>query len=289
MRTKIFSKIIYLSLFYLIIFALFSQGAIAKGYIKVSAPKYTVLGEPFKILIHSRQNSPISLYWLGRKITLYPKNKLYSYSLILGSDVKKDRPGYKELKIYAKHIKIIRLIQLKKRRLSITRIRVSKKFSHLTREELHRYFKDQKIIEKILSRFTQKRYFTPHFIRPVPYPITSPYGRVRIINGSKKSIHTGVDYKAPIGSKIRAINSGMVVFIDNQLFTGRSIYIDHGMGIVSMYFHLSKPLVYEGEYVKKGQIIGLSGATGRVSGPHLHLGVSILGKLVDPCALIKKF
>ncbi len=289
MRTKIFFKIIYLSLFYLIILAFFCQGAIAKEYIEVSAPKYTVLGEPFKILVHFRQDSPISLYWLGRKITLYPKSNSYSFSLILGSDIKRDRPGYKELKIYAKHIKIIKLIYLKKRRLSITRIRVSKKFSHLTREELDRYFKDQKIIKKILSKFTQKRYFTPHFIRPVPYPISSPYGRIRIINGSKKSIHTGVDYKAPPGSKIRAINSGKVVFIDNQLFTGRSIYIDHGMGIVSMYFHLSKSLVHKGEYVKKGQIIGLSGATGRVSGPHLHLGVSVLGKLVDPCELIKKF
>ncbi|GAB6887815.1 M23 family metallopeptidase [Desulfothermus okinawensis JCM 13304] len=262
----------------------------SKGSIKVSIPTKVVVGDPFEIQVYnrsSRQN--INIYWLGRNIylTLPGSRKL---NIFLGSDIKKDKPGVKLIKITYGNKKIRKKIYLEKRKLSITRIHVAKKFSYLTKKDLTRYYREKRIIESILQRVTKKRYFVPDFVPPIiPFKISSPYGRIRIINNKNQSIHTGIDIKAREGTPVKAINSGYVALVINQFFSGKSIYIDHGDGIVSMYFHLKKILVKKGQIVKKGQVIALSGKTGRVSGPHLHLGVSIFGRLVDPEKLIKKF
>ncbi len=254
---------------------------------KVIAPSHVILGDPFLIkILNLDKKTGFTIEWLGKKID-FLENSSNNVQLILGSDVRRNLPGLKILSIYGKNFYIEKKIILKKRKLSITKIQVAKKYMNLSKLTLKRYLKEKKLLKKILSTFTPQKLYEPHFIPPInPFKITSPYGRCRIINGIKKSIHTGIDIKARPNTKVRAINSGKVLYCGDFLFSGKSIFIDHGQGIISMYFHLNKIIVKQGQMIKKGQIIGLSGSTGRVSGPHLHLGISIFGKMVDPEKLI---
>ena len=107
------------------------------------------------------------------------------------------------------------------------------------------------------------------------------------LNNIPKSPHTGVDVACHEADKVRAPNNGVVVLVENMFFSGNSVFLDHGQGIYTMFFHLSKVLVAPGQQVKKGDVIGLVGSTGRSTGPHLHWGVRIQGARVDPLELIK--
>jgi murein DD-endopeptidase MepM/ murein hydrolase activator NlpD len=120
------------------------------------------------------------------------------------------------------------------------------------------------------------------FILPMYSKTTSDFGTKRVYNNSLKSFHSGIDFKAEIGSSIIASNSGIVKLAKNRFYSGNSIIIDHGQGVYTCYFHLSKFLVKENDIVKKGQTIGLSGDTGRITGPHLHFATRVHGILVEP-------
>ena len=108
-----------------------------------------------------------------------------------------------------------------------------------------------------------------------------------MFNDKKKSQHLGNDLRARTGTKIPAANRGRVVYTGNLFFSGNVVVLDHGMGIFSMYGHLSKILVTEGSVVNQGDVVGLAGATGRVSGPHLHWGVRVNGSWIDGFSLIE--
>jgi murein DD-endopeptidase MepM/ murein hydrolase activator NlpD len=126
------------------------------------------------------------------------------------------------------------------------------------------------------------------FIDPLPgKPLGTPFGVRRIINNIPKNSHSGVDVTADEGEPVLAPNDGVVAMVDDLFFSGNSVIIDHGDGIYSMFFHLSESKVRMGQAVMKGDVIGLVGATGRVSGAHLHWGVRVQGSRVDPLQLIK--
>lgn len=112
--------------------------------------------------------------------------------------------------------------------------------------------------------------WTMPFIRPRTSAVTSRFGTGRIFNGTLRSRHLGVDFRGKKGAPVYAANRGVVALVDNFYLAGNVVYIDHGGGVVTAYFHLSKVLVAQGDTVQRGQQIGLVGATGRVTGPHLH-------------------
>ncbi len=112
--------------------------------------------------------------------------------------------------------------------------------------------------------------------------VTSPFGVRRTYNGEVKSRHTGVDFRAANGTPIMAPSDGVVKMAQNNWYTGGHIIIEHGWGVTTSYFHLSDMNVKPGDKVTQGQIIGLTGDTGRVTGPHLHWGVSVRGVPVNP-------
>lgn len=122
---------------------------------------------------------------------------------------------------------------------------------------------------------------------PLSSKITSSFGKKRVYNGSFKSYHSGTDYKAKELTPIKAINDGIVVIAQNRFYAGNSIVINHGQGLYSCYFHLKKMHFKVGDYIKKAEILGLSGSTGRVTGPHLHFAFRVHGIQVDPLQLIK--
>jgi len=116
--------------------------------------------------------------------------------------------------------------------------------------------------------------------------ITSSYGNARMFNGVLKSFHSGTDFRAKIGTKIRATNDGIVVIAKKRYYAGGSVVIDHGNGLYSCYYHLSKILVKVGEKVKQSEIVGLSGQSGRVNGPHLHFGIRIYSRAINPLQFV---
>ena len=120
------------------------------------------------------------------------------------------------------------------------------------------------------------------FLRPLEGPVSSLFGHRRFFNGEPRNPHSGLDIAAPTGAEIRAPADAEVTLVDHLYYNGKTIFLDHGQGLITMYCHLSEPLVNEGETVQQGQVIGLVGATGRVTGPHLHWSVSLNGYRVDP-------
>lgn len=135
---------------------------------------------------------------------------------------------------------------------------------------------------------TSKRFWNS-FVRPVDDEVSSVFGQRRILNGKPKSPHSGTDFRSPKGTAVRSLTEGQVVLVADFFYTGRTIVIDHGEGLFSLYAHLSEPLVNEKDHVFSGDIIGRVGSTGRSTGAHLHLTVKLLGARIDPMALLEMF
>ncbi len=161
----------------------------------------------------------------------------------------------------------------------------SKKIKLSPKDEL-RVAKEQAILNKIYQSSIPDFLFTEAFRQPMDSLITSVYGTRRVYNKQKKGQHLGIDYRAAIGDKVPASNAGKIVYSGDLFYTGWTVIIDHGLDIFSVYGHLSKTLVSDGDIVRRGDIIGLSGNTGRTSGPHLHWGTKVQGQYIDGLVLI---
>jgi len=140
---------------------------------------------------------------------------------------------------------------------------------------------------RIYNHVTPKNYLHKPFILPLKSKITSDFGKARVYNGSLKGYHSGTDFRAKIGTPIHAANDGRVALVKKRFYSGGTVVLDHGEGIYTCYFHMSKFSVKKGEVVKRGAILGLSGQSGRVTGPHLHFSARINGVQVDPLQLIE--
>lgn len=165
-------------------------------------------------------------------------------------------------------------------------LKVNLKTIKLSPRDQKRSDEEQLILNKIYASSLSRLQFKKSFIEPMRSEVTSKYGTKRIYNNHKKSQHLGIDFRAAIGEKVPTTNSGKVVFAGDLFYTGWTVIIDHGLDIFTVYGHLSKTLVKTDEMVERGQIIGLSGNTGRTSGPHLHWGVKIQGQYVDGSTLV---
>jgi len=140
---------------------------------------------------------------------------------------------------------------------------------------------------KIYSTFSDEIQVSSKFIAPMDSKITSSFGKARVYNDTLKGYHSGTDYRAKVGTPIKASNDGVVVLAKDRFYAGGTVILDHGHGIYTCYYHLSKFNVKLGQRVNKADIIGLSGASGRVTGPHLHFSARVGGEQVDPLQLIE--
>lgn len=153
-------------------------------------------------------------------------------------------------------------------------------------QTLERIADEKAEAEKIYGTTTPKRYWSKPFIRPIDSNTTSEYGSQRTYNGTLKSYHGGVDFRARTPLPILASNDGTVVLAKDRYYSGETVIIDHGEGLYTCYFHFSRLDVKAGDIVQRGQPIGLSGATGRITGPHLHFGIMVHGIQTDPIDLL---
>jgi murein DD-endopeptidase MepM/ murein hydrolase activator NlpD len=133
---------------------------------------------------------------------------------------------------------------------------------------------------------TPQRFWHGAFVRPVPDPANSAFGTRSVYNGEARSPHSGADFLSPSGRPIKSPAGGRIVIADARYFTGNTVVIDHGLGVYSLLAHLSSMSVAAGQSVEAGDIIGNVGATGRVTGPHLHWTVRLDGARVDPLSLL---
>ena len=165
-------------------------------------------------------------------------------------------------------------------------VSVPKKFTEPSKEELERIAQDKAIKEAFFSQVTPEQEWSGEFLAPVKARVSDVFGTTRTFNGKVQSVHQGLDYAVPAGTPVAALNSGTVLLARSLFFEGNCVVLDHGQGLLTLYLHFSEIKVKEGEQVTGGQILGLSGGSGRATGPHLHIAVRWQGVYLDPATLL---
>ena len=165
-------------------------------------------------------------------------------------------------------------------------VKVAEKFVELNKADQNRSSRESKEVGAIYRRITTSIVPDEAFTDPIPGVTGTNFGERRIFNGEPRAPHSGADLHAAAGTPVHAANRGHVVLAKKLFFTGNTVILDHGLGIYSLYAHLSRIDVKPGETVKNGQVVGLVGATGRVTAPHLHWGMRVQGARVDPFSLV---
>lgn len=158
----------------------------------------------------------------------------------------------------------------------------NKRMVEPTKKDLERIAKESTIINAAFGRFTEDLAATFNFVPPVKGVLSSPFGLRRFFNDQPRKPHSGLDFAAPKGTLIVAPAAGVVAAVGNYFFNGNNVIIDHGQGLLSMYSHLTRTYVKEGQKLDQGARVGTVGATGRVTGPHLHWTVTLNNARVDP-------
>jgi murein DD-endopeptidase MepM/ murein hydrolase activator NlpD len=178
-------------------------------------------------------------------------------------------------------------VNVEAKKFPTTQVKVAEKFVELSKADANRASREAKEAQAIYHRITTSIVPDEPFTVPIP-GVTSGtnFGERRVFNGEPRAPHSGSDLRASAGTPVHATNRGRVVLAKSLFFTGNTVIVDHGLGIYSLYAHLSRIDVKPGEIVKNGQVVGLAGATGRVTAPHLHWGMRVQGARVDPFSLV---
>lgn len=156
-------------------------------------------------------------------------------------------------------------------------------------EQVRRYEREYKEQIDAYRRFRDAGPSNVVLDRPVNGRLSSPFGLRRFFNGEERNAHSGLDFAVPAGTPVKAPADGVVTIVADYFFNGKTVFIDHGQGFITMYCHLSAFEVRQGQEIQRGQVVGRVGATGRATGPHLHWNVSLNNARVDPAIFINAF
>ena len=178
-------------------------------------------------------------------------------------------------------------VEVRSQSFPTTELDVAPGYVQLSPENQERAARESREIGAVYAALTPTAYWSEAFSVPIPGAVDGRnFGHRRVFNGEPRAPHSGADLTAAMGTEIRASNTGRVVLAKDFFFNGNAVFIDHGLGVYTMYLHLSEILVQVGDFVERGQVVGLAGDTGRVTGPHLHWGARILDARVDPFSLL---
>jgi hypothetical protein len=262
----------------------------ARWSIQVTPPKL-VNGVPmFLQVTPSAPLESMTGSWLGHDLTfdhIGGKN----WFVLAGVSLE-TKPGRYPLKVEAvtstgKHVHFEENLVVGREKYPTIELKVSKQFTEPNPEQQVEIKQAQDVKKEAFSKITLAREWSGPFSAPVNAPSSDIFGTRRVFNGVTKSVHQGLDYRVGPGTPVMAINSGTVLLARSLYFEGNCVVIDHGQGLLSLYLHLSELRAKEGDRVDRRTEIGLSGATGRATGPHLHLAVRWQGVYVSPAVLLR--
>ena len=250
--------------------------------------------QPGEIIVVSiEDNQDIKEAWmrfLGKKYLMGNDKSGSRLLTFIGLDLGL-KPGTYPIKIFIKdntgHWETLeKEISILARKFPEKKLRVKEKFVVPPPEMRERIKRESEILRSIYSIFSSRWLGKEKFITPTSGKAAANFGERRIYNNKPRSSHSGVDISAPFGTPVKASNSGRVVLASNLYFSGKTVIVDHGLGLFTLYCHFSRIRVKRGDLVELGDIVGEVGATGRVTGPHLHWGVKIFSSRVDPFSLL---
>ena len=238
------------------------------------------------------RTAEVSGTFLGRTIPFFPDlrpGESSGYMGLLGLDLQ-EKPGAHTLAVDVKtegHVRRVAVrVYVRKGTFSVQHLTLPREKVDLDEASVARWNAEQQQVKEALVEDSPRRLWEHAFLEPVRGIRTGLFGSVRVMNGQPRNPHNGIDIAAPLGAEVRASSGAVVRLTVDHLLSGKGIYLDHGLGLYTMYFHLSEVLVAEGETVKAGQTVGKVGATGRASGPHLHWGAKLNGARINPEALL---
>jgi murein DD-endopeptidase MepM/ murein hydrolase activator NlpD len=247
-------------------------------------PRNVKPGDVFLVKIKSTDTSPIKAKFLDRDIDLHHAENGNHIALVPldintppGTHKIHIRHGKKKFKtsvrVTAPEFRTIHLT------LPESKVTLSPKDQRRTEKEY--------ILQKKIWDTSTKRVWQGQFTYPTDTEVSTEFGVKRIMNEKKTSVHRGMDFRGKKGTPVKALNAGTVVLTKDLFYGGNTLIVDHGMGLYSVYMHLSRFNVKEGSSVDKGQTVGFVGSSGRATGPHLHLSVKLDGFSVNPESLFK--
>lgn len=265
----------------------------ALGALRVDLPESVMNGRAFLVTVHADAQVPVRLQWNDKDISIScvkDNNKYRGIALLaLPRDFAQKTLQISVVEETAEGINTVtRTIPVQHKKYREQHLNVDRKYVELSKKSLDRHYAERATVRSMMESLAADRMWDADFLRPVSGGVSSEFGVQRFFNGKPRQPHSGVDLRGKKGTPIKACAEGVVRIATPHFFSGQSIYIDHGQGVVSMYFHMSKLLVREGETVKKGQVVGKVGSTGRVTGPHLHFGLNVSGVAVDPIPLFSE-
>ncbi len=254
-------------------------------------PERVVNGTPMVIrVVSSVRLQSLSGKWLEHDVFFNYDAASKSWYGIAGISLETGRGTYgltlKGTTAAGKDISFLQKIRVRAAKYPRVAVTVAPKFTEPSPEQLQQIDQDKVLKQKIFEHVEPEREWSGSFRPPVNAPTTGVFGTSRVFNGKVQSTHQGLDFAVPQGTPVSAINAGTVLLARPLYFEGNCVVLDHGQGLLTLYMHLSEFRVKEGDQVTAGQELGLSGGTGRATGPHLHLAVRWQGIYLNPATLL---
>lgn len=273
--------------FSIIAVTFFCATALAK--VEIHVPAAVDVGAPFFLKVRAPDGfSGVYLRWLDRQV--YVPAIQGEAKILLGAPLDLAPGAYRivgNLEPLDRQLTFVREVEVRQRTFPEQRLRVAREMVAPDPSLTPRIEDERRLVRAALEQISEERHWAQPFVRPVEGSVSSAFGLRRFFNDKPRAPHRGVDLRGDKGTAVRAFSAGKVVLTGHHFFAGKSVYIDHGLGLITQYIHLSEISVTEGQMVSAGQVIGTLGSTGRVTGPHLHFGVSVLGIWVDPMPLLE--
>jgi murein DD-endopeptidase MepM/ murein hydrolase activator NlpD len=299
-------------LFHSVILVALVPLALAANLPAATAAHWTVGHRPARLVNGSpvlfRVTTPtpvraLSGKWLGHEIAFSFDAGRKSWFALAGAGLE-TKPGFYPLELHGETssgqpatisagssagqaISFEKKIRIERQRYQRVALQVPDRYTAPSAEDLQQIETDKKTKAEVFKTISADREWKGPFTAPVNAEISDVFGVERVFNGTVQSTHQGLDFRVASGTSVAAVNRGRVILARPLFFEGNCVVIDHGQGLLTLYLHLSKFSVKEGDEVAKGQAIGLSGGTGRATGPHLHLAVRWQGVYLNPQALLK--
>jgi murein DD-endopeptidase MepM/ murein hydrolase activator NlpD len=266
--------------------------------------KWTVVNQPARLVNGSpvlfRVTTPkplrmLSGSWLGHEIAFSFDASSKAWFALAGVSLE-TKPGAYPIQLHAETpdghavgsaISFEKKIRVERQRYPRVLLKVPGRYTAPSPEDQRQIAQDKETKADAFKTLSPGREWKGSFEPPVNAEISDVFGVARVFNGSVQSTHQGLDFRVPTGTLVAAVNSGRVILARPLFFEGNCVVIDHGQGLLTLYLHLSKFSVKEGDDVNKRQPIGVSGGTGRATGPHLHLAVRWQGVYLNPQVLLK--